>query len=115
MDTGLTGPRGARAARHVETALGLEAGLVVTQPLPREVNRVRELVRIPDRAVCQAAQVLRNKRSRLINVIEIPDSIIFNPNVLERYWLEIVVYIMNDGVLNLPCRQSRQRFKIFRD
>ena len=62
MDTGLTGPHGARAARHVVTALGLEAGLVVTPPPPREVNRVRELVRIPDRAVCLSAQVLRNKK-----------------------------------------------------
>ena len=57
MDTGLIGYLGARAVRHAVMALGLEAGPVPTPLLPRVVNRVREVARIPEFAIYVLVQV----------------------------------------------------------
>ena len=57
MDTGQAGPPGARVARHVVTAPGLKPGLVPIRLRPRAVNRVREVVQIPEFVIYVNVQV----------------------------------------------------------
>ena len=66
MATGQAGPRGALAARRVAKARGREAGLVLTQPHPREASHVQEVEQIPGFAICVNVQVLEDKH-RFIN------------------------------------------------
>ena len=61
MATGQAGPLGASAVQRVVTGLGLKAGPVPTQLLPREANHVREVIQIPGFAICANVQVFNDK------------------------------------------------------
>ena len=57
MDTGLAGPPGARALRHVATARGAEAELVLKPPLSTVTILVLEVVRTTAFAIYVIVQV----------------------------------------------------------